>query len=325
MHSAGLPARAAGTAFLIALLFFTPGPAHGLVVEWVGVGAARGCVEWSDACWRHYNVPYEHVRSFGSMLSLVESAPNGVIYVPGGWHPERGWPKDWRARLLQLPYLRYLGVCAGAYTFSLGSVTYYVNANRWPPVDRWTNGLTVAYGMLGPGIWAPYRTYVLGDRSGTVLYWNGPLFSPEAGPEVILVGPCRGELYSIPVPAFIRFTGDLAWTWVLDMRVRIGGVTGWGAALGVVYDVVRSPSGIRLIEHGRVVLFGPHPEFAVRTWWMLLRAYEFLTGAWTPPVFNTLKLVAELLLNYGMAEIGPGDPPHEVERGRVEEGEVVHG
>lgn len=277
--------------FLVALNGASAG-----VIEWSGYGAAEGCVKWSDACWRHYGVHVMHAWNFSRMLSIAERC-SGVIYVPGGWHPEYAWPSHWKTDLLQLPYLKYLGVCAGSFTFALGGATYYTNANKWPPKDYFTNGLTVAWGMLGPGIYAPYRSYVLGCRTGTIIYWNGPLFAPEPGADVVLVGPSTA--LGLETPVFVRRIGDEVWAWVLDLKVRIHGVVGYGCALGVIYDIVDLPSGVALVERGRVVLFGPHPEFKYDTWWMLKRAYDFLVREWTPPEFYVIRHVALLLLKYG--------------------------
>ena len=286
------------------MLLAALGSATADVVEWSGYGAAHGCVAWSDACWRHYGVPFQHAWRFGTMLSTA-AAKHAAIYVPGGWHPEEAWPADWKTRLLQLPCLKYLGVCAGAFTFALGGATYYTNAGKWPPTDAWMNGLTAAWGMLGPNIWAPYRTYVIGQKSGYIIYWNGPLFAPEPSKNVILIGPKieLGEhgarIIKPRTPTFIRRVGDVVWAWVLDLKVRIRGVEGYGAALGVIYEIVELPNGVTLAEKGRVVLFGPHPEFKYATWWLLKKAYDFVLGRWTPPEFGLARETAFLLLRDG--------------------------
>ena len=291
-------------AFVASLLLAALGSAAADVTEWAGYGAAYGCVKWSDACWRHYGVHVEHAWRFGTMLSTA-AAKHAAIYVPGGWHPEEAWPADWKTRLLQLPYLRYLGVCAGSFAFALGGATYYTNAGKWPPADAWTNGITAAWGMLGPNIWAPYRTYVLGKASGHVVYWNGPLFAPEPGKDVILIGPCikvgKDGVHVIEprTPTFIRRVGDTVWAWVLDLKVRIHGIEGYGCALGIIYEIVQLPEGVKLVEKGRVALFGPHPEFRYATWWMLKRAYDFVRGDWTPDEFNAVRETALLLIKYG--------------------------
>lgn len=266
-------------ALVTAILLATQPVAATDVVIWADGGAASGCVKWSQWAFNRYGIHHVKAYRFSQLLQA------DVVYVPGGWHPEWYWPKNWR-RVLELALITgvvkgYLGVCAGAFTFAIGGARYHAT---WPPADYWRNGVTAAAGMLGPNIWTHYRCTVLGHRTGWILYWNGPLFAPEPG--AVITGPCHGQ-YDLPYSWFLVRPDGTVWAWIADMRVTVRGIPGYGAVLGIIYQW----DGERLRELARVVLFGPHPEFYVGSWWMLKRAVEFIEGDYTPPAFTVLERV----------------------------------
>ncbi len=265
--------------YWVPLVVFTLPPIAADVNIWADGGAAPGCINWSQWAFHHYGIPYTKSYTFHQLLQA------DITYVPGGWHPERYWPTNWR-ETLELSLITgtikgYLGICAGAFTFAIGGARYHTT---WPPEDYWRNGITVAAGMLGPNIWTHYRCTVLGHRSGWILYWNGPLFAPEYG--TVLTGPGHGQ-YTLPYSWFLVRPDGTVWAWIADMRVNVRGIPGYGAALGIIYHW----DGHQLHERARVALFGPHPEFYTGTWWMLKRAIDFLEGDYTPTAFHTLERV----------------------------------
>ncbi len=269
--------RALATLLLALFALIPPASAEIHMLTWAGGGADDTCVartkeivDWwnsyratgpQDTIVWHYTTREDRWRTvLETGVDPLTGARIDVIYVPGGWHPERYWHFDWVSALYRAQIdlgIGYVGVCAGAYLHA-GDVEY--DSGSPGHQDLLQDGVTVVDGMNGPN--RICRVLILPDNPltpdwtwnnvFTYKYWNGPGFGPEDGLQYDQNQRCWVKYASIE--------GKDVMIKIWPVGEYLDTCRGWAIVAGQYF--VRE--GDRWVPRGRFVLFGPHPELTNR-------------------------------------------------------------
>ncbi len=259
-------------------LVASPATAEIHILTWAGGGADDTCVartkrivDWwntyratgpQDTIVWHYTTREDRWRTvLETGIDPLTGAKINVIYVPGGWHPERYWHFDFVELLYHAQIdlgIGYVGVCAGAYLHA-GNIEY--SSSGPGHQDLIQDGVTVVDGMNGPN--RICRVLILPNNPltpdwtwnnvFTYKYWNGPGFGPE-----------EGLRYDPNQKCWVKYTkieGRDVMIKIWPVGEYVDTCRGWAIVAGQYF--VRE--GNEWVPRGRFVLFGPHPELTNRT------------------------------------------------------------
>ncbi len=279
--------RALATLLLALFALIPPASAEIHMLTWAGGGADDTCVartkeivDWWNAyratgpqdtiVW-HYTTREDRWRTvLETGVDPLTGARIDVIYVPGGWHPERYWHFDWVSALYRAQIdlgIGYVGVCAGAYLHA------GVTSRGGIGEDVFVDGVTAIDGNRGEGE-VPVLLYEnpltppsTWGRVFQYVYANGPGLGPESGSVIV----SDREWYER-----VSLDGREIKVTVQGVGQYLSTVEGWAIVLGRYY--LRSGNG--WVPRGRFVLFGVHPELTDRVgaWKFLARSLIWAAG-----------------------------------------------
>ncbi|WP_457615143.1 hypothetical protein [Methanopyrus sp.] len=287
----------AAVAVIAFVVLMSPVCAEVHMLTWAGGGADSTCVaktkkvvDWWDTyratgpdttiVW-HYTTKVDRWKTvLETGIDPLTGARISVVYVPGGWHPERYWNFDWVRALYHAQIdlgIGYVGICAGAYLHA-GDTKYSTSGPGHDDVLQ--DGVTVIDGMNGPDKIChvlilpnnPLTPKWTWNNVFTYKYWNGPGFGPEPGLEYNTSHKCWVKITTIEGrKVMIKI-------WPVGEYEDI--CKGWAMVAGQYFV----KEGDRWVPRGRFVLFGPHPELTSRTGAhaLLAKAILWAAGAKVP-------------------------------------------
>ncbi|WP_148688393.1 hypothetical protein [Methanopyrus sp. SNP6] len=293
---------------IITSLAIMTGPVYAEVhvLTWAGDGADSTCVAKTKKIvdwWNTYRatgpdttIVWHYTKNKDRWRTVLETGNDpltgariSVVYVPGGWHPERYWNFDWVRALYHAQIdlgIGYVGICAGAYLHA-GDVAYSTNGPGHGDVLQ--DGVTVIDGMNGPD--RICRVLILPGNPltpewtwGNVFtykYWNGPGFGPEPGLEFNTSYKCWVKITNIE--------GREVMIKIWPVGEYVDTCKGWAIVAGQYFV----KEGNKWVPRGRFVLFGPHPELTSRTGAhaLLAKAILWAAGAKVPMEPNPSPVV----------------------------------
>ncbi len=296
------------------------------MLAWAGGGADDTCVadtekivEWWDtyrAKSPEYTIVWHYTELQDRWKAVMETGTDpltgehiNVLYVPGGWHPERYWHFNWIKDLYHAQIdlgIGYVGICAGAYLHA-GDLEYA--PGNPGSQDVFVDGVTVIDGMEGPDrichvlilphnpLTPPYTW----NKVYWYKYWNGPGFGPE-----------NGDMYDAKDGYWYKIT-DIEGKEVMIKIWPVGQYedvcSGWAIVAGQYF--VRE--GNKWVPRGRFVLFGPHPELTDRkgAHALLAKAILWAAGVNIQPLLSAEENEEESKKNTSTGHAGevPNVPP----------------